>query len=393
MNSPFTFRPVYNRMLILLFLGVLFLPLLKMILSPESRWSTAEQRVLAPRPTPPTTIKQMGTFFSQTDNYFKDHFGFRDNFIRSYQHEMEKRFNQIGVNAPVLKGLDGWYFFTGDKVLEDFRGETPLSQEQLEQWLAAQEKKARWLQQQGIRYILAAGPDKQSIYPEYLTENALEVKGVSRFEQMLTALDQHLPPYLVNLHSVLRQAKGEKNLYYKNDTHWNILGGYLAFQAIFYRIAEMFPTTAFKTSFAFTDDVPGIKGNTGHYGDLARMLMKEKELAEPSPKLQKFQPCGHLLPFTYHLSNITSDPGRPSFVKGCNQAELTAVVFRDSFLVALEPFFSENFKKVVYLWKEYDQKNIEEIMTSFKPDIVIETTVERFLFNSVMPQPERQPEK
>jgi alginate O-acetyltransferase complex protein AlgJ len=393
MNTPFTFRPVYNWMLILLFLGVLFLPPLKMIISPESRWSTAEQRVLAPRPTLPTTIKQLGTFFSQTDNYFKDHFGFRDNFIHSYQHEMEKRFNQIGVNAPVLKGLDGWYFLTADKVLEDFRGETPLSQEQLEQWLAAQEKKAAWLKQHGIAYILAAGPDKQSIYPEYLTENAMEVKGVSRFEQMLTALDQHLPPYLVNLHSVLRQAKGEKNLYYKNDTHWNMLGGYLAFQAIFKRIAEMFPTQTFKTDFALSDDVEGIKGNPAHYGDLARMLMKEEELAETSPRFKTFQPCGHRLPFPYHLSNFTPTPGRISFAKGCQQAELTAVVFRDSFMVALEPFFSENFKKVIYLWKEYDQKNIEEIMTSFKPDIVIEITVERFLFNSVMPHPGSQPEK
>ena len=390
MKPPLTFRPVYNRMLILLFLGVLCLPPLKMILSPEERWSATEQRVLAPKPTPPTAINQLGTFFSQSDNYLKDHFGFRDVFIESYQHEMEKHFNQIGVNAPVLKGLKGWYFYTADKVLEDFRGETPLSQEQLEQWLAAQDKKAHWLQQQGIRYILAAGPDKHSIYPEYLTENALTVKGVSRFEQMLASLDQHPLPYLVDLHSAIRQAKGEKELYFRNDTHWNMRGGHLAFQAIFKRIAEMFPNKTFKTNFTFTDDAPGTNSNPGHYGDLARMLMKEKELVETSPTPQNLQHCVYPLPFTYHLSNISSAPDRPSFVKGCNQAELTAVVFRDSFLVAVEPFFSVNFKKVVYLWKEYDQKNIEEIMTSFKPDIVIEITVERFLFNLVTAHPEKK---
>ena len=387
MNPSFTFRPVYNQILILLFLGLLFLPPLKMIFSPEAHWSATEQRVLAPRPTPPAAINQLGTFFSQTDNYLKDHFGFRDIFISSYQHEMEKHFNQLGVNAPVLKGLDGWYFYTADHVLEDFRGETPLSREQLEQWLNLQEKKAHWLNQQGIRYILAAAPDKHSIYPEYLTENAMAVKGVSRFEQMQAALNQHPLPYLVDLHSAIRQGKGEKNLYYKNDTHWNMRGSYLAFQAIFNRITGMFPTKTFKTSFSFTDDAPGTNGNPGHYGDLARMLMKEKELAETSPRPQKIEHCVYPLPFIYHLSNITSDPGRPSFVKGCNQAELTAVVFRDSFLIALEPFLSANFKKVVYLWKEYDQKNIEEIMTSFKPDIVIEITVERFLFNSVVPSP------
>ena len=63
---------------------------------------------------------------------------------------------------------------------------------------------------------------------------------------------------------------------------------------------------------------------------------------------------------------------------------LKAVIFRDSFFVHLEPFFSENFREVVYLWKNYDQKNIEEIMTYFKPDVVIEETSERHLFDFML---------
>ena len=312
MNIPSTFRPLYNWMVILLFLGVLFLPPLKMALSPEARWSATEQRVLAPRPTLPATIGQLGSFFSRTDSYLKDHFGFRDTFIHRYQREMEKRFNQIGVNAPVHKGIDGWYFYTAFNVLEDFRGETPLSHEQLEQWVAIQEKKANWLAQQGIGYILAAGPDKQSIYPEYLGEEVMTIKGISRFEQMLAHFDQRPPSYLVNLHDVLRQAKGKGTLYYKNDSHWNMLGAYLAFQAIFKRMAEMFPTETFKTDFAFTDDVTGIGGNTGQGGDLARMLMKENELVETYPRFQKIQPCGRLLPF--HLPSQQLQTGsRPNF--------------------------------------------------------------------------------
>ena len=55
------------------------------------------------------------------------------------------------------------------------------------------------------------------------------------------------------------------------------------------------------------------------------------------------------------------------------------LVFRDSFFEALEPYFSENFKEVIYLWKDYDQKNIEELLAVFKPDIVIEERGERRL--------------
>ncbi|MDD3814844.1 MAG: hypothetical protein PHZ02_09370 [Desulfocapsaceae bacterium] len=386
MESPFSFRPIYNWIVIIMVLGALFIPPLKMLISPEEHWSATEQRLLTVLPTLPVTVKGLDTFFSQVDNYLKDHFGFRDNFIHRYQREMEKRFGQIGVNAPVIKGLDNWYFYTAENILEDFQGRTPLSQAQLEQWLSAQDKKVNWLRQQGIAYILAVGPDKQSIYPEYLLENAMAIKGISRFEQMKAALGQQPPPYFVNLHDVLRQSKGTKNLYFKNDTHWNMLGAYVAFQTIFKRIAEIFPGKTFRTNFTFTDDVPGIHDSTGHQGDLARMILKEKDLNESFPKLQNFIPCGHTLPFNYGISNINKDSDKVSFAKGCDQAELTAVVFRDSFTVALEPFFSENFKKVIYLWKGYDQKNMEEIMASFKPDIVLEITVERYVFDSVAPR-------
>jgi len=38
---------------------------------------------------------------------------------------------------------------------------------------------------------------------------------------------------------------------------------------------------------------------------------------------------------------------------------------------------------VVYLWKNYDQANIEEIMNFFKPDIVVEERAERRLFEGL----------
>jgi hypothetical protein len=39
---------------------------------------------------------------------------------------------------------------------------------------------------------------------------------------------------------------------------------------------------------------------------------------------------------------------------------------------------------VIYLWKEYDRKNLEEILIHFKPDIVIEAVVERHVFDPLM---------
>ena len=50
---------------------------------------------------------------------------------------------------------------------------------------------------------------------------------------------------------------------------------------------------------------------------------------------------------------------------------LVAVLFKSA--------AADDFQEVIYLWKEYDQSNVEEILKYFTPDIVIEEVVERIL--------------
>ncbi len=69
----------------------------------------------------------------------------------------------------------------------------------------------------------------------------------------------------------------------------------------------------------------------------------------------------------------------PYLAKACKSRRLKTIVFRDSFFEALEPYMTENFNEVIYLWKKYDQANVEELLRTFKPDIVIEERGERQL--------------
>ncbi len=383
MRKAFIFRLFCDQLLVVLFIGAIFLPCLKMLFSSASNWSVTEQRTLAQRPALPLALDQINDFSPQLDVYLKDHFGFRDKLIHRYRREMEKRFNQFGVNAPVRKGLDGWYYYSAFNIISDFYGNVPLSEKQLDRWIEIQEKKARWLKQQGIRYILVAGPDKQSVYPEYLFENALENKGVSRFEQLEARFGSQPPDWFVDLHHALRQAKGGKYLYYKNDSHWNMAGSLVAFQAICKRVAEFFPKVSLKTDFAFGEDITGIGGSIDEGGDLTRMLMKN-DAQETYPRLQPFRACSYPVVPAPVLSDMPPEPGKALFVKRCEQAELTAVIFRDSFMILMEPLVSENFRQASFIWKKYDQKNMEELIAIRKPDIVIEMIVERHFFDSVL---------
>ncbi len=66
----------------------------------------------------------------------------------------------------------------------------------------------------------------------------------------------------------------------------------------------------------------------------------------------------------------------------CKNAELRAIVFHDSFGVALEPFLSEHFKEVIYFWNilSINILSQKKLIEDFQPDVVIEERVERGLF-------------
>ena len=362
-----------------------------MVLTTRSKWSKSEQRSLALPPALPINLTGITSFFTATDEYLNDHFGFREFYIKSYQQELDNYFDKTSATSLVFKGLNGWYFLDDFSRLDDFFGLDPLTQRQIRTWVAIQNKKNYWLQERGIHYLSVIVPNKQAIYSEYLMENAEVLKGTSRFEQLLEFYDNQLPEYMVNLHEFFRTEASDKSLYYKNDSHWNWLGSYLAFQKMFEKISTWFPDEEFITEYEFQEDETGIGGNNGRGGDLANLLM-QPFLTETYPQIKRFKHCGEISLLPYPLSDIVQSPGRKSFIsKGCPQKKLKAVIFRDSFFVSLEPFFSQNFDEIVYLWKEYDQQNIEEILAFFKPDIVVEAIVERHVFDSFLKRKKQPP--
>lgn len=385
MNSS-AIKKISNYTLAAMFLAFILSSSLYMLVTKETPWSEAENRGLALLPDFPDSLEQISPFLRSLDTYVEDHFGFREFYIYRYQRELDKRFNQAGPRSTVISGLDGWYFFNYFNMMDDFLGRTPLKEGTIKSWLASQDEKNKWLLERNIHYLYIVAPNKQSIYPEYLMKHAIAVKGTSRFEELLEYTEGHFPEYMLNLHAYLQPKHFDKPLYYKNDTHWNTFGAYLAFKKIVEKISSWYPDEDFVTDFAFGPDETGLGGNTGKGGDLVQMLM-QPELTETYPKLVPFTPCGTVEDVP--LDNIEQPPGRTSFVRKCSTKNLRAVVFRDSFFVSVEPFLSENFKEVIYLWKEFDQHNVEEILTLFQPDIVIEARAERHIFDSFLEKEKR----
>lgn len=376
-----------NWAMISLFFLAILSPSLRMLTSPIVWWSSRENRVLATMPPAPKSIGDFIAWRAEIDNFLKDHFGFREFYIKLY-HETLRLFNVMPVSVPVLQGLDGWYFFTLFHMIDDFYGRIPLSDTQLQAWIEAQKARKRWLGERGIHYLLLIAPNKQSIYPQMLVPNALAMRGQSRYDQLLAKLGGETPDFMPDLQRIFKAYADKPSsplLYYKTDTHWNDLGAYLAFGEIMKKLSAWFPDTNFKTDFLI---IPQVKRGSG---DLAKMMMRS-DLGEISPMLAPARRHFKILPLSYPISDIPREPDRPSFLTRLPDPgnRPRALIFRDSFFVPMVPLLAENFSEILFIWKGYDQKNVEEALKYFKPDVVIEEIVERAMFDFLL-SPKEQP--
>ncbi len=382
--SATALQSYFHKTLTVLFLLIILLPAIKMLFSPESDWSRAEKRKLAESPPPPRSLHQLPTFFSGLDAYLGDHFGYREALIHRYHREMKKHFGKIGKESKVLLGKNGWYFYSAEEQMEDYLGLIKASEKQLKTWVAERQRRALWCRQRGIAYILVIPPNKHSIYPEFLPENIAPFKGTSRFEQLIEFTEKVGLPFLVDLSRPLRAAKNGRELFYKTDTHWNLRGAFIGFTAILEALQKRFPDTAFTADFTLGPDITESCVESQGLCDLALMAMQSEEASITYQLLAPYEACSQ--PYnleSYGFSNLDERQDKPSFARRCESRQLTALIFRDSFFDSIEPILSENFRRAIYLWKTYNEENIEQALKIQHIDVVIDEIVERSLVKDI----------
>lgn len=370
----------FQRALITIFFILIITPGLKMALGDKPVFSYAEKRPLAAFPQIPDTVTQAQHFFLDLDSYLNDHFGYREWMIYRYQRELRKRFADSQNIAKVLKGADNWYFNTDNRLLEDFTGRNLLSDNNLNNWILSYQNKQKWLAQRGVHYLLIVPPNKQTIYSEFIEEPLLGYKGTSRFTQIKNKLSVNEKSALVDLTPVLLENKDADALFFKSDTHWTPYGAYLGYTVIAEKIESLFPNTQFKKDFMFSKTITRTcDSKKRNCGDLTNMLPDYDGFVESYRNVKSFQGCAKRIPLGYQPNDTNSDSKERYFRTSCPEGKLKAVVFFDSFFVAVEPYLSENFREAIYLLKDYDQKDVELLLQKFKPDIIIEEKVERQL--------------
>ena len=222
--------------------------------------------------------------------------------------------------------------------------------------------------QKNIKFKLFLGPNKSSIYPEYLPDSLILSKKryISYFLEAfdtIEGIDVFDPTNYLSSHKIY-----PKFLYYRTNSHWNDMGAFLAFKGFAEKYNFHYPEVSFK------------KGDL-HSGDIIDIAkIKNFPLHLNDNWIANDHDNDNFIKEIILDQEITAF-GKPSIV--FNQKPLNdkvVWVIGDSFTNSLKPFINATFKEIHYkgywvymldtLLSDLDQK-------SKKPDIIILVIVER----------------
>ncbi len=379
-------RRVYPAAVSVIFLLFLLLPFCLFVVGPRKEISEAEKRNLAVFPEIVPTMTGLAEFPKKFDAFYRDHFGFRDNLIRLYNIFSLKVF-QISPSDFVLKGKDGWFFYTAEGVFEDFNGMQQSDQVSLEKHAATLIDRRDWFASLGVRYLFVPVPNKISIYDEYLPDRIQGGRGATFYEQFTSFLEREiLFKNFVNLYRILRENKQREQLYFKTDTHWSNAGALLAFNQIMKRCSDWFPE-----KIEYMTDKEVVREKVKFSGDLSRLMHQEKTVSEYVDVVRIADPCAqkkniHLSPASQYVQGADIPPSKLPFENGCSEKKLTALIVHDSFGRPLQRYFNERFKKVIYS-RYIKLDKLQGLILQERPDIVIEIWVARNLGRALAPNP------
>lgn len=353
-----------NCMFIFSFLLLLFLPIIKF--NKDGMVSKKENRNLAELPIMFKNGHFNLDFFSEYDNYFADRFGGRNKLIaidNIIQHAIMKG-NYF--NEKAVMGKNGWLFYISEKDgnnLADYRKDNLLTYKELSSFKNKVNETITWCRDNNIPCIFLICPNKHSIYPENYPFDRPD--GITRADQLISVLKSLNAAFVFSRDFIFLQ-KNNYNfpLYYETDTHWNQMGAYLSFKELKEKLHVFFKDTPFP-DINYKSKISYNMNN----GDLLSML----NLTNLKCTYVNLSPIDLKNDFYIYLKN----EGRKGVhTCGKDTSLPRALVFRDSFFTALEPFVSPLFRETEYLWKYFGEED-KGFVLQYKPDIIIFECVER----------------
>lgn len=343
-----------NIVFVIITLCLLFVPLLHI---ENNDKSDVENRMLAARPRLFNDESFNQRFGENFNDWLADRF-----FARRYLLDMYFKIYPAKENDLALEGKNGWLFYKQDNSIRNYQNLDLFNQKQLNKIIGNLVGINDWCKKNGLEFSYFIAPDKNKIYGENFRKYPkINNDEYSRARQLVKAAGKRGINVLYAYDELMAQ-KSRGLLYYKNDTHWNMLGAWYGYLEIMGMLGDNLGIVPVK--------VQKWEETTNQAGDLTRML----------PGVGSDAVTRYLTP-VFSGEDYKCD-SCPEEISGrcCKNihGKGRAVIFHDSFTTALMPYFNRTFESVTYIKRstilptelEYIRKNC---------DIVILEQVERYL--------------
>ena len=271
------------------------------------------------------------------------------------------------VFPQVLIGKDGWMDFTGDYNLDDYQNVVSFNDEQvLMNRIAALDQ---FTKEQGITLLIVVAPNKATVYPDKLPDGITKVSEESRLDHFITLLKENNLPPILDLRPILINARSEREVYYKTNTHWNGYGAFVAYTAILNELEKTNPEVK-----AYKEEELEIGTKPPSVQDIPKLLQANYIKEAHRFYLPKgFSVYSLTLPEYFGFNHITSIP---------DSNLPTLLMYHDSFGYRfLNEYISMNFGKAYFIHSgdNINQYLNRESIQQFGPDIIVIEIVERGL--------------
>ncbi len=358
---------------ILLVVAAAFVLVLPMTKISSEQIGRMENRNLAKFPN---LIDQKGfnyEYGKQFESWLNDHFRGRDKALKMYS-RIESFLSGKAENVHALEGREGWLFLKENFSIANYQNRRNFTEQELRTIKERLEKNRDYCASFGARYYVLIAPDKNKVYGEFFPSYYDKVNDIGRGEQVYRYLKENSDIKVVYPLDALLEGKQEEQVYYKNDSHWTPAGALIGYRELIKLMAKDDPSLQTWSDQDFDKETIIYKG-----GDLKKalnLLDRQDEVA-----LLHFKQ-GQA--YTKKQVEIQDTKFTAMSFAGLAQYEITdrssaehcVFVFRDSFTRALQPFLSQQFGHVEYLWSREFSKNASA-MRERNPDIVIQEVVER----------------
>lgn len=355
-----------DRLLVALFVLAVALPGLALLVTASRTTTRFENRPAAPWPS------GLGRGFTvEFERALADRFGGRDALVRLH-HRIKAELFQVSPVSKVLIGRNDWLYYLGDdgRALDRvLRRHPPPTAAETAAIVEGIRRRAAALRARGIAWRLVIVPDKYTIYPEHVPPSLQPLSPVSPLDAVLAALPPSLRSMVVDLRGPLREAARERLVYYRTDSHWNVNGGWIAYQEI---LAAMRDATGRPAG--PRQPLPPEYADRTTSGDLARMLGITARYVEPDPALRMpagWQACA--------LNEAGQPPGwavARQLLRCPGAGIARAAVYHDSMGYVLLNHLPNEIEQSLWIeGRTWDLAHLERE----RPEIVIDEIVERNL--------------